>query len=117
MPVKTTYRFAISYPHTSSMENVKYIVENQDGDKINYGEKELRQCVDDMIGETKSIVKQYRLSYMKGQVFRMTLYSDEHPDISGVDYVTHYRELPQKIYGSNVFSKFDEEIVKKFQRF
>ena len=102
------------------MEKIYYIVETYDDDNdecTKYTESEMRDSIDDICVacNVKSIVKKYRLSCKKGVVFRMTLFTDKCPNISANDYIAHYCNMPADIYGDNIFSDLDKEIVELFE--
>ena len=101
------------------MENICYIVETYDDDDdeyTKYTESEMRDSIDDICVacNVKSIVKKYRLSCKKGVVFRMTLFTDKYPNISANEYIAHYCNMPADIYGDDIFSDLDKEIVELF---
>jgi len=99
------------------MEKICYIVQTYDDDDdeyTKYTESEMRDSIDDICVacNVKSFVKKYSLSCKKGVAFRMTLFTDEHPEFSANDYIEHYCNMPANIYGDNIFNDLDKEIVE-----
>lgn len=96
------------------MESIVYVVETQNGETATFTETEMRDGMDDIGGDVKSIVKKYKLHHKKGKTFCMTLFTDAHLEISADEYIEHYRNLPADNYGHNVFSKINKRIVEMF---
>jgi hypothetical protein len=99
----------------ASMEKVYYIVETDDDDEYTkYTESEMRECIDDLPHNVSTIIKKYRLTNKKDVVFRMTLFTQDYPEITAGDYVKHYCNMPTEIYGADIFSDLDRDIVERF---
>ncbi len=97
------------------MEKVYYIVETDDDDEYTkYTESEMRECIDDLPHNVSLIMKKYILTRKLSTVFRMTLFTQEYPDITASDYVKHYCNMPTEIYGADIFSDLDRDIVERF---
>jgi hypothetical protein len=90
------------------MENIKYIIENHSGETQSLDKRDLKESIDDILSDIASIVKTYRYNNKR---HKMILFSIEH-DFSADDYITHYRNLPEK-YGKQILSEFDESIIRK----
>ena len=98
------------------MEKVYYIVETDDDDEeyTKYTESEMRECIDDLPYNVSAIIKKYRLTNKKDVVFRMTLFTQDYPEITAGDYIKHYCNMPVEIYGADIFSDLDKDIVERF---
>lgn len=94
------------------MESVHYIIETEDECVLQYNAAQMRESIDDLPQNIKTICKKYRLSYKKGKIFKMTLFTDERQDISADEYIEHYKGMPRDVYGSNVLSDLDREIIE-----
>jgi hypothetical protein len=90
------------------MEKIRYQVETHDEEIQKMDEEELEECIDEMLGEIRSIKKTYKFN---GNIYRMTLFSIEH-DFEAQEYIDHYRSLPD-FYGKDILSKFDISIIQK----
>ena len=42
----------------------------------------------------------------------MTLFTDERQDISADEFIEYYKGIPRDVYGSNVLSDLDKEIIE-----
>lgn len=96
------------------MESVHYVVETEGRCFSRYNAAQMRESIDDLPLIVKSVCKKYRLSYKKGKVFTLTLFTDERQDISADDYIEHYKTLPKDVYGANLVSDLDKEIIERF---
>ena len=94
------------------MESVHYVVETEDRCFSRCNAAQMRESIDDLPLVVKSVCKKYRLSYKKGKIFKMTLFTDERQDISADEYIEHYKGMPRDVYGSNVLSDLDKEIIE-----
>ena len=98
--------------YRETMESVHYIIETEDECVLRYNAAQMRESMDDLPQNIKTICKKYRLSYKKGKIFKMTLFTDERPDISADEDIEHYKGMPRDVYGSNVLSDLDREIIE-----
>lgn len=104
--------FLLLYCIRYRMESVHYIIETEDDCVLRYNAAQMRESMDDLPQNIKTICKKYRLSYKKGKIFKMTLFTDERQDISADEFIEYYKGIPRDVYGSNVLSDLDKEIIE-----
>jgi hypothetical protein len=98
----------------SKIRSFLYLVEYKNGDDSEtINEFVLKKSLDNIFDNVSKIVKQYRLQDIQKKVFNLTLFIED-VNISASDYVEHYKRLPRDVYGYNILSDFDIEIINMF---